>query len=391
MTVQLTWCDSLHADDFPAAEYEQLRQRLPGSTPFNHLGWLRAAEQALLPGQRLQVLLGRRQGRLCLCLPLVREREAFGPVRLPVVRHLGYPLSDRIGLLIDLPASTAGQVLRAIRKHLPHALLQMSEVPTAPGSDTWLRRWARRSSTHEQRLTCKVPVHRISDSDRQEVSGDPRYKLRRARKRIAACGAQVRRVLATPQNIQALLDAASAVEAASWKGDDEVGIFSGRQRRQWMYQAFTALAAEGLVCLVLLELNGRCISYRLGLLERGRVYDYNLAFEPAYRDLGSGRVLLEEWIHWGLDDGWDWVDASRVSLTNSSHQLHERMTTQLEQWRLSYYSWRPDGLALGLVLRLWQWLKPRLRQRREVEPAPASAPLSPSQERPDAIPGHSQR
>src|SRR5690606_26002311 len=147
-------------------------------------------------------------------------------------------------------------------------------------------------------------VHRISEADRQEVSGDPRYKLRRARKRIKACGALVRRVLATPQDIVALLDAVSAVEAASWKGDDEVGIFSGDTRRQWMYQASTALAAEGLVCLVLLELDGRCISYRLGLLERGRVYDYNLAFVPEHRDLGSGRVLLEEWIHWGLDDGW---------------------------------------------------------------------------------------
>lgn len=389
MTLHLTWCDSLDAVDFPVVEYEQLRRRLPGSTPFNHLGWLRAAEQALLPGQRLQVLLGRQHGRLCLCLPLVREREAFGPVRLPVVRHLGHPLSDRIALLIDLPEGDAAQVLGAIRKRLPHAVLQLSEVPGDAEVGGWLARWAGDSSTHEQHLTCKVPVHRICESDRQEVSGDPRYKLRRARKRIANCGAQVRRVMATPENIESLLDAISAVEAASWKGDDDVGIFSGEQRQQWMYQAFTALAAEGLVCLVLLELDGRCISYRLGLVERGRVYDYNLAFEPAYRDLGSGRVLLEEWIHWGLDDGWRWIDASRVSLENSSHQLHERMTEHLEQWRLSYYSWRPDGLALGLALRCWHWLKPRLRQRRAA--VAQSITPTPTQERPDAIPGHSQR
>ena len=79
--------------------------------------------------------------------------------------------------------------------------------------------------------------------------------------------------------------------------------------------------------------------------------------------LGSGRVLLEEWIHWGLDADWKWIDASRVSLDNSSHQLHERMTGQLEQWRLSSYSWRPDGVLLGLAQRCWHWLKPRLRRR----------------------------
>lgn len=390
MSLKLSWCDSLLAEDFPATEYEQLRRRVAGSTPFNHLGWLRAAEETLLPGQRLQVLLGREQGRLCLCLPLVRQREAFGPLRLQVVRHLGYPLSDRIALLVDMPDTDADLVLHAIRKRLPHAVLQLNEVPQQEcDAGGWLASWALNSSTHEERLTCKVPVHRISDHDRQEVSGDPRYKLRRARKRIANCGALIRRVQATPENVRSLLDAVSAVEAASWKGDDDVGIFSGEQREQWMYQAFTALAAEGVLYFVLLELEGRCISYRLGLVERGRVYDYNLAFEPKHADLGSGRVLLEEWIHWGLEEGWRWIDASRVSLENSSHQLHERMTEYLEQSRLSYYSWRPDGLALGLALRCWRWLKPHLQKRRES--APQVITQLPAQESPDAIPGHSQR
>ncbi|MBF8778344.1 GNAT family N-acetyltransferase [Pseudomonas fulva] len=389
MELQLSWCDSLHDDTFPATEYEQLRQRLPGSTPFNHLGWLRAAEDALQPGQRLQILLGRQQGRLNLCLPLVREHERFGPLRVPVVQHLGHPLSDRIAMLVDLPPALAGTVLQAIRRRLPHAMLRLSELPDGTPHASWLASWATRSSTFERRLSCRVPVHRISEADRQEVSGDPRYKLRRARKRIAACGATVRRVLASPHDIQALLDAVSAVEAASWKGDDEVGIFSGQTRRQWMYQAFTALAAEGLVCLVLLELDGRCISYRLGLIERGRVYDYNLAFLPEHRDLGSGRVLLEEWIHWGLEAGWDWVDASRVSLENSSHQLHERMTGDIEQWRLSCYSWRPDGLALGAALRCWRWLKPRLK--RNQDHTPATTPAATTKESPNAVPSHSQR
>lgn len=390
MNLRLTWCDSLHDAAFPADEYEQLRQRLPDSTPFNHLGWLRAAEDALQPGQRLQVLLGYWHERLCLCLPLVREQERAGPLSVPVVQHLGHPLSDRIALLIDLPPALAGRVLQAIRKHLPHAVLRLSEVPDGTPHRSWLDTWAARSSTFERRLTCQVPVHRISDADRQEVSGDPRYKLRRARKRIQASGASIRRVIASPETIEALLDAVSAVEAVSWKGDDEVGIFSGAQRRQWMYQAFTALAREGLVCLVLLELDGRCISYRLGLLERGRVYDYNLAFVPEYRDLGSGRVLLEEFIHWGLDAGWEWVDASRVSLANSSHQLHERMTGQIDQWRLSCYSWRLDGLLLGGALRGWRWLKPHLARRQAAQPAPTpSSP--PAKEQPNAVSGHRQR
>lgn len=358
MTLRLSWLASLDDPGFPAQAYEALRQSLPQATPFNGLGWLRAAAAALPPGQSLHLLLGFDRERLCLCLPLVRMPLRAWPLNFTVLRHLGYPLSDRIGLLVDLPGADAPQVLRAIRRHLPHALLQLNEITA---DDAWLQCWNPRSSTHERRRVCNVPVHQLSDADRQEVSGDPRYKLRRARKRIAACGALIRRVVADADNIAALLQRIAQVEDASWKGDDGVGIFSSTASRAWMNQALAALAGEGRLRLVLLELDGRCISYRLGLLEHGRLYDYNLAFLPQYAELGSGRVLLQEWIDWGLDEGWQWIDASRVSLENSSHQLHERMTGQIEHLRYSFYSWRPSGICLGLALRLWRRIKPWLR------------------------------
>jgi len=369
MGLRLSWSTSLSAPDFPARDYEVLRQRLPQSTPFNGLAWLRAAEAALRPGQSLHVLLGHDGERLCLCLPLVRLPLRDGLPGFVVLRHLGWPLSDRVGLLIELPEHDASRVLREIRRHLPHALLQLNEVVAG---EPWLLHWGWRSSTHECRRVCNVPVHGLSAADRQEVSGDPRYKLRRARKRINACGAQVRRVVADAGNIGEWLPRIAAVEDASWKGDDGVGIFSTAQSRAWMFQALASLAGEDRLRLVVLELDGECISYRLGLLERGRLYDYNLAFLPAHADLGSGRVLLQEWIDWGLDDGWQWIDASRVSLENSSHQLHERMTGQVEHLRHSFYSWRPSGLCLGLALRLWRRLRPWLRPDKPAAPTRTS-------------------
>lgn len=357
MGLRLSWLTSLSTPAFPEPDYEALRQRLPQSTPFNGLAWLQAAEAALRPGQSLHVLLGHDGERLCLCLPLLRMPLRAGLPGFVVLRHLGWPLSDRVGLLIDLAEHEAPLVLREIRRHLPHALLQLNEVTAG---EPWLRHWGWRSSTHECRRACNVPVHWLSIADRQEVSGDPRYKLRRARKRIAACGAQVRRVVADADNIDDWLRRIAAVEDASWKGDDGVGIFSTPRSRAWMFQALAGLAAENRLRLVVLELGGECISYRLGLLERGRLYDYNLAFLPAHAELGSGRVLLQEWIDWGLDEGWQWIDASRVSLENSSHQLHERMTSQVEHLRHSFYSWRLSGLCLGLALRLWRRVRPWL-------------------------------
>jgi len=394
MTARFEWRTSLCAADFPAAAYEALRLQVTDHTPFNHLGWLCAAEQALGAGERLHILLGWEADELRLCLPLVAGRERFAGVPFRVLHHLGYPLADRLALLSLLKGEDMREALRLIRRQLPHALLQLNELSEPAGEESALTAWMAHSSAGERRLSCRVPVHLISDADHQEVSGDPRYKLRRARKRIAACGAQVRRISPDTLSMGPLLQAISEVEAVSWKGDEGVGIFASEHSRQWIERAFTALAGQGLVRVVTLELNGRCISYRLGLLEQGRLYDYNLAFLPQYADLGSGRVLLEEWIRWGLDEHWRWIDASRVSLENSSHQLHERMTGQLEHWRWSFYSWRPSGILLGLGLRLWQRIKPSVQQwraRRAAKPAPVSTPVVVTTEGDHASPSHSQR
>ncbi|WP_085586738.1 MULTISPECIES: GNAT family N-acetyltransferase [unclassified Pseudomonas] len=392
---QFEWRTSLCAPDFPAAQYEALRLRVTDHTPFNSLAWLCAAEQALGEDERLHILLGWEADELRLCLPLVAGRERFGGWPFRVVHHLGHPLADRLALLSQLDAAGMCRALALIRRRMPHALLQLNELTEPVGEPSALTHWMAVSSTGERRLSCRVPVHLISDADRQEVSGDPRYKLRRARKRIAACGAVVRRIVPDADSMGPLLQAIGEVEAVSWKGDEGVGIFATERSRRWMHSAFTALAAQGRVRVVTLELDGRCLSYRLGLLEQGRLYDYNLAFLPQHADLGSGRVLLEEWIRWGLDEHWHWIDASRVSLENSSHQLHERMTGQLEHWRWSFYSWRPSGLLLGLALRLWQRLKPALQRWRaqratpDAKPAPHTTPTTTEGEH--ATPSHSQR
>ena len=108
-----------------------------------------------------------------------------------VLHHLGYPLADRLALLSMLAARIMHEALLLIRQRLPHALLQLNELSEPAGEESAVTAWMARSSTAERRLSCRVPVHLISEADHQEVSGDPRYKLRRARKRIAACGAQI--------------------------------------------------------------------------------------------------------------------------------------------------------------------------------------------------------
>ncbi|MFZ5960786.1 GNAT family N-acetyltransferase [Pseudomonas knackmussii] len=373
--MRLQWCRSLAAADFPRDDYEALRQRVGQATPFNRLGWLQGAEGALSPGQDLHVLLGWDGPRLVLCLPLLdcRERRAGLPFR--VVRHLGYPLADRIALLIDAGQQAAlDEVLQCIRRDLPHALLQLSELTAEPSQRKPCEAWAQASWFAERRPSCRAPVHRIAEDDRREPSGDLRYKLRKARRRCEEIGARVVRVCPDASSAPALIEAIAEVEQRSWKGDEGVGIFSGAQRRHWMDQALRGLAAENCLRVVLLEHDGRVISYRLGLFDQGRLYDYNLAFLPEYAALGAGRMLLDEWLRWGLEEGWQWLDASRVRLRGSNHQLHERQTGEVEHLRWSFYSRRPSGLALGLAYGAWRQLKPHLQRWRQTAPSAEPSP-----------------
>lgn len=364
MDYRFQWCHSLSATEFPLHAYDQLCGHLPHCTPFNHAGWLVAAEQALEPDQRLHILLVWERDQLRLCLPLVQMRDSRFGFSWRVLRHLGYPLSDRLALVCQLDEAGLTQAWKEIGRRLPHSVLQLNELTTDPNTQRSMEHWARLCSSHHRHLSCRAPFHRITPEDHKEPNRDLRYKLRRARKRSEERGAVVRRVVPDATTIGAVLDSLAAVEQVSWKGQEEVGIFSGA-RRSWMIQAFTALAAEDLVRVVMLEHEGRCISYRLALFHNGRIYDYNLAFLPEYADLGSGRLLLDEWIRWGLEDGWQWIDSSRVSRSGSTHQLHERMSGQVEHLRWSFYSWRPVGILLGLVHRLWE-----RRKQRQVAQAP---------------------
>src|SRR5690606_3999555 len=130
MDYRFQWCESLSAPDFPVQAYVQLCERLPHSTPFNHLGWLRAAENGLEPDQTLHVLLGWSGDQLLLCLPLIRLRESRFGLIWHTLRHLGYPMSDRLALLCQLDDQGLVEALGAIRRQLPHTLLQLNELTT---------------------------------------------------------------------------------------------------------------------------------------------------------------------------------------------------------------------------------------------------------------------
>ncbi|MFP8967980.1 GNAT family N-acetyltransferase [Pokkaliibacter sp. CJK22405] len=372
MSAHLRWLDS--PGSLNAEAYRQLWINHPLATPFQELAWLRAAAAALPPEAEVHLLLVESAaGELLGCLAFQLERETQAGLPLRVLRFLGHPLADRLCLLLT-PACEAllPAIGAAILAHCQPDLIQLHELDARDTLATgWLAQWQKGICLREQRLICTPPEHLLCEDDREEVKGNVRYKLRRASKRCHAAGVSLNRYQPGADQWPALMARIAEVEAASWKGDQGVGVFSGEQRLAWMRNGLAGLADQGLLCVVTHELNGQIISYRLGFLTQGRLYDYNLAFLPAYGELGSGRLLLQAWFDWGLDAGWQVLDASRVSL-ESSHQLHERMTGQQRHERWSLYTMRWRGVAAAGLYRGWRWLKARKQAKRVAADSKAS-------------------
>ncbi len=171
MSIQFVWCNSLSETLFPAQDYSKLLELIPESTPFNHIAWLQGAEQSLKAKQQLKILLGYDNNELVICLPLILCAEKALGLPIKTLRHLGYPLSDRIALGVKANTDNfLGQALQEIRQKLSFSLIQFSEITEQSAQASGLKQWQQQFWYSEDRLSCAVPVHQITEADRVEPS-----------------------------------------------------------------------------------------------------------------------------------------------------------------------------------------------------------------------------
>ena len=246
MSTQFSWCTSLSDSQFSIHDYSRLINQIKQTTPFNHIAWLRGAEKSLTKNQKLKILLGYKDNELVICLPLIICTEKTFRLPVKTIRHLGYPLSDRIALAVQPDIDNLlNQALLEIRKKLSFSMIQFSEITEESAQASGLKQWQNKFWYSEDRLSCAAPAHQITEEDRVEPSGNIRYKLRKARKRANDLPATIERITPTAENVADIINAISEVELQSWKGDDGVGVFSGQQRMNWMTTALSGFAEKG--------------------------------------------------------------------------------------------------------------------------------------------------
>src|SRR5690606_36204735 len=167
-----------------------------------------------------------------------------------VARHLGAPVSDRIGLMIDPgEVGLAIETLRQIRVRRPVAYIELSELYAESTSFSEVEKFVALDCAGSTQLaTSQVPTYRLSIGEWQKSCLPPQRKaklsreLRRSRRRAEELGAVLRRVVPSGPDGSSWIDEVARVEAGSWKGLAGVGLFSDEIRAQWMRSALLALA-----------------------------------------------------------------------------------------------------------------------------------------------------
>ena len=385
---QASWHEGTDAQRVLAEHLDAVVAACTDATVFCTSVWLLPAAHLLCDRRALMVLCIRGDNRVLALLPLTWGIELIAGMPVRTLRHLGYPWSDRICLLLadDSPAVSAALIQGLTHCPQPWDLVALDElrendVRTIVGHVTLKHALIRTRIRHCARSPI-LPVGGASFTElAQRYPRSLRTRINRARKKQAAAGRiEVRRVAPTPDSCAAIISALAAVEDASWKGDQGLGIFSVGQRRDFFAAVSHGLSAVDGLDVWEMRLDGQLIAYRWQPRFRGAILDYNFAHLPQYDGLSPGRVLLDDTIQAAATRGLDRVDASRGSLQRP-HLLADWTTEYLDHYTL----WLTNGTVRGVLLYLlathvnpwWQRLRTCIAQIKFRVPDRGSANPSP--------------
>jgi CelD/BcsL family acetyltransferase involved in cellulose biosynthesis len=139
------------------------------------------------------------------------------------------------------------------------------------------------------RLVRRHIMHRVRLADAVYRDGvcPPRIAQMKTRAaRLARMGGEVEvDVSPSAQDVEQMI----FVHTARWNSAPRRGIFADAR----CAQLFRSLPDSGLpICMASLRLGSRLVAYRFGFRFSGVYYDWNLGFDPGFRHLSPGAVLL---------------------------------------------------------------------------------------------------
>jgi CelD/BcsL family acetyltransferase involved in cellulose biosynthesis len=320
-----------------AADWDSLAARVE-APPFLRPGWAAAWWEAFGTG-RLEIVAIRRRGRLVAVLPLSRRGVTLHSLANDHT-PLGGPLAE------DGQATQAlGRALKARR--VAQVVLEWvdAESPQLRSSMAAMR--ARVITRAMDRSPYVALREGGRDIDRR-LTAKRRSNLRRLRRRLEATGAVALDVRDGRDGLDALLDEGFRLEGAAWKDACGTSILACADARAFYTAIARWAAAQGLLRLAFLRLDGEALAFDYCLEDATSHYLLKTGYAPAHRSEAPAILLREEMIRraaaldlesyefLGSNPPWkrEWTDACHV---RSRVRAYPRAPAGTTAWAVRRY------------------------------------------------------
>ena len=313
----VTRCDSADAFEALAAEWNELLGRARHRNAFLKHQWMSAWWRligAASPSRQLFVLLARDVGgTLTGVLPLYRETHGQGPLRRRTLHLLGsWPEAPEhldaivqesaVALVID--ALIAG--LESLRSEYDaielldlaeKSLLQPALARWAGGAGHACRSWVWQECPY-------ILLEGSFDKYMMTLTQKHRYKVRLFGKRLAAAHKVEFEVASEPAQVGPALEEMFRLHAMRWTlKTDDVSGFDDPAVHAFHRSAAETLVADDAIRIFLLRCDGRAVAACYCLHYDGRLYFFQPGFDPDFRKLHVGKVLLGRVIEYCYKNG----------------------------------------------------------------------------------------
>jgi CelD/BcsL family acetyltransferase involved in cellulose biosynthesis len=351
--------------------WNSLHAKTRRATFFQSLDWLRTYWRHFGEQQRLKVLIVSCSGEPLGILPLVVRRER---TRVGDLRVLTYPLHDWGSYFGPIGPNPTATLLAAMRylavNRRDWEMLDLRWVDRHGCDFDRTGNAMRRAGLSARESVWKqVALVDLEDDFETYLASRParfRQGIRRCRRRAEERG-EVRLVRHRPAPFTHgdgdprwdLYDQCVALAKRSWQGSAPIGTtLCSPEARDYFRDAHELAARSGAVDLCVLRIGGEPVAYTYNHHHDGVVQGMRSGYDPRFRDLGVGGLILAEMIRDSfergdrlIDLGFDYLDVKRRWLTRLG-----------QSFRYTHY---PLGSPRGQLLRVAHWARGKLRPARE--------------------------
>jgi CelD/BcsL family acetyltransferase involved in cellulose biosynthesis len=214
------------------------------------------------------------------------------------------------------------------------------------------------------------------DAYSNELSGNARRQVAKARRRLERQGQVELRVVEPVDELEPVLAESFALEAAGWKGRSKSAILSSARMARFWRSLFERYHRLGGLRFSELRLDGALIAFCLGVVHNARLYTLKTSYDERHAYFAPGHVLRLEMIERCFEQ-----EIETQELLGPMLRWKERYATESRDTNtLRAYRRRPPSLARYGGRRLVvPWLRAgyvrsrrvvdRLRGRRGASPA----------------------